>query len=59
MRAEDLAVPDAGLDGMCLYGSDIYDCVADAVQAALIDLKRETMASHVKRRAPVGRKNKP
>lgn len=52
LKAEDLPEPDEGLDGMCLYGSGIYDCVADAVRIALIDLKRTVSASRVKSGGP-------
>jgi hypothetical protein len=54
LRAEDLPELEAGIDGMCLYGSCIYDCVADAVGAALIDLRQIITVSRV--RAPGQRK---
>jgi hypothetical protein len=48
IKSDDLPRLDEGLDGMCLYGSCIYDCVADAVRAALIDLKHSMAVSGTK-----------
>jgi hypothetical protein len=59
LQTEDLAALDTGFDGMCLYGSDIFDCVADAVKAALIDLRREATLPRAKSEIHMGRKNKP
>jgi hypothetical protein len=52
LKADDLPQLEEGLDGMCLYGSCLYDCVADAVQEALIDLKRSISVSRTKCEAP-------
>ena len=48
LKADDLPQLEEGLDGMCLYGSCLYDCVADAVQVALIDLKESISVSRAK-----------
>jgi hypothetical protein len=50
LDAAELPQLEEGLDGMCLYGSGLYDCVADAVRVALVDLKRSVSAP----RAPRG-----
>jgi hypothetical protein len=52
LKENDLAGLDEGLDGMCLYGSGIYDRVADAVRAALIDLKQDIYVSRAKSNGP-------
>jgi hypothetical protein len=49
LRESDLPELDEGLDGMCLYGSRIYDSVADAVGAALIDLRQNISVARAKR----------
>jgi hypothetical protein len=59
LRAEDLSLPDEGLDGMCLYGSGLYDCMGDAVRVALIDLKRSLSFSRVNADGSMGRRHKP
>ena len=47
---DDLPVTDVGPDGMCLYSAAIYDSVAEAVRAVLIDRRRELMTrSHAGR----------
>jgi hypothetical protein len=48
INAEDLQDLEGGLDGMCLYGASIYNCLGDAVEAALIDLKRSVSVSRTK-----------
>jgi hypothetical protein len=52
LKANDLPELDGGLDGMCLYGCRIYDSVADAVKAALIDLKQNISVSRAKGNGP-------
>jgi hypothetical protein len=52
LKADDLPQLEEGLDGMCLYGSCLYDCVADAVRMALIDLKQSISLSRADCDAP-------
>jgi hypothetical protein len=52
LKANDLPELDGGLDGMCLYGSRLYDSVADAVRVALIDLKQNISASRGRGNGP-------
>jgi hypothetical protein len=52
LTESDLPGLDRGLEGMCLYGSGIYDSVAGAVSAALIDLKHDISVSRAKGNGP-------
>ncbi|HEY3274880.1 MAG TPA: hypothetical protein VGJ92_14000 [Methanocella sp.] len=51
LEENDLPELSGGLDGMCLYGSCVYDNVADAVNAALIDLRQNISIARAKRMA--------
>lgn len=59
LRLEDMRELGAGPDGMCLYGTSIYDCVADAVSAALIDMTRTLAVPRPDAMVPGRRRNMP